>query len=151
MKKLLKYLGFGFISIVIFVVGVGLLTTVNSVDKEKVFEPFISNAIPQLTTWDVSNYKKLMSEKGFAGATQEQWDLYLKKVARLGKFQSIGNFELLSVKTLSPIGSPNITYAVFQVPVIFDTGLAHVQLGLQLSEDKVEINSIKFLSDILMQ
>ncbi len=151
MKKIFKYLGFGFLSVVIFFIGVVVITSINTVDKEAVFEPYIVKAIPMLTTWEQSAFQELMSEDGFKGATPEQWTLYLNKLAKLGEFQSIGKAELQNWKTLSPIGSPSVTYAVYQVPITFSTGLAHVQFALQSSEDKVEINSVKFLSDILMQ
>lgn len=151
MKRFFKYLGFGFLSVVIFFIGVVVITSINTVDKEAVFEPYIAKAIPMLTTWEQSSFQELMSEDGFKGATPEQWTLYLNKLSKLGEFQSIGKAELQNWKTLSPIGSPSVTYAVYQVPITFSTGLAHVQFALQSSEDKVEINSVKFLSDILMQ
>ena len=150
-KKFFKYLGFGFLSVIVFFIGIGIVTSINTVDKEVVFEPYIAKAIPKLTSWEQSSYQELMSEEGFNGATPEQWTLYLNKFSKLGEFQSIGKAELKNWKTLSPIGSPSVTYAIYQVPVTFSTGLAHVQLALQSSEDKVEINSVKFLSDILMQ
>lgn len=150
-KKFFKYLGFGILSVVIFFIGIGVVASINTVDKEAVFEPFIVKAIPKLTTWEVTPFKELMSEQGYTSATSEQWELYVKKVAKLGVFQSVGKAELQNWKTLSPVGSSSVTYAVYQVPVTFDTGLAHIQLGLQSSDGKVEINSIKFLSDLLMQ
>ena len=151
MKKLFKYLSFGILSVVLFFIGIGVFTSINTVDKEAVFEPFIAQAIPKLTTWEVTPFKELMSEQGYTSATSEQWELYLKKLANLGVFQSVGKAELQNWRTLSPVGSSSVTYAVYHVPVTFDTGLAHVQLGLQSSDGKVEINSIKFLSDLLMQ
>tara|TARA_R110001583_G_C5439020_1_gene389671 strand:- start:120 stop:575 length:456 start_codon:yes stop_codon:yes gene_type:complete len=150
-KKFFKYLGFGVLSVVIFFIGIIIVTSINTVDKEMVFEPYIAKAIPKLTSWEQSSYKELMTEEGFNGATPEQWDLYLNKFSKLGDFESVGKAELQNWKTLSPIGSPSVTYAVYQIPVTFSTGLAHVQLALQSSEDKTEINSVKFLSDLLMQ
>ena len=151
MNKFFKYLGFGFLSVVIFFIGIVIVTSINTVDKELVFEPYIAKAIPKLTSWELSSYQELMSEEGFNSVTPEQWILYLNKLSTLGEFESIEKAELKNWKTLSPIGNPTITYAVYQVPITFSTGLAHVQLALQSSEDKVEINSVKFLSDILMQ
>lgn len=151
MIKILKYLAFGILSVVVFFVGIAILSTINSVDKEAVFEPYIAQVIPKLTTWDKSAYQELMSDKGFNSATDEQWELYLKKFSILGEYQSIAKAELLNWKTLSPIGSSSTSYAVYQVPVTFSTGLAHVQLTLQSSENKIEINKIKFQSDLLMQ
>lgn len=151
MTKFFKYIGFGFLSVVVFFIAIAVITSINTVDKEQVFEPFISNAMPKLTTWNKAEYKDLMSEQGFTGASEEQWDLYLAKFSQLGKFQSASKAELQHWKTISPIGKPSITYAVYLVPVSFDTGLAHVELGLQVSEGNVEINSVKFLSDLLMR
>jgi hypothetical protein len=76
--------------------------------------------------------------------------LYLSKFSQLGSLQSIGVPELQQTSTVSPMGGSSTTYAVYLVPVTFDTGLAHVQLGLQSKDDKIQINSVKFLSDILM-
>lgn len=129
-KKFFKYLGFGFLSVIVFFIGIGIVTSINTVDKEVVFEPYIAKAIPKLTSWEQSSYQELMSEEGFNGATPEQWTLYLNKFSKLSKFQSIGKAELQNWKTLSPIGSPSVTYAIYQVPVTFSTGLAHVQLAV---------------------
>jgi hypothetical protein len=149
--KLFKYLGFGILSVVVFFIGIAIVTSINSVDKEAVFEPYITQAIPKLVTWEQSSYKELMSEKGFSSAKPEQWALALKKFSTLGDYKAMGVFELQNWKTLSPVGSPSITYAVYQVPVTFSSGLAHIQLTLQASEGKVEINKVKYLSDLLMQ
>ena len=58
MKKFFKYLGFGILSVVIFFIGIGVVASINTVDKEAVFEPFIVKAIPKLTTWEVTPFKE---------------------------------------------------------------------------------------------
>lgn len=150
MKKVFKYLGIGILSLVIFFVGIAILTSSKSVDHEQVFVPYIEKTIPELTTWEQEAYKTHMSKEAFEGATKAQWNLYLSKFSHLGSLQSIGVPELQQSKTLSSISGSSTTYAVYLVPVTFDTGLAHVQLGIESKNDKIQINSVKFLSDILM-
>ena len=150
MKKVLKYLGIGILSVVIFFVGIAIFTSSNSVNHEQVFVPYIEKIIPELTTWEQEAYKTHMSKKAFEGATKAQWNLYLSKLSQLGSLQSIGLPELQQSKTFSSMSGSTTTYAVYLVPVTFDTGLAHVQLSIESKDDKIQINSVKFLSDILM-
>ena len=151
MKKLFKILGFGLLSIVIFFVAIAAISMIGSVDKEEVLIPYIESAIPRLTTWDISEYKTLMSEDGFNGITPEQWDLYLKLFTKLGTLESVGTPELQNWRTMSGIPNGKTTYADYLIPLAFDTGPAHVELGLKHNKNKTEINSVRFLSDLLIQ
>jgi len=151
MKKTFKIIGFGLLSIVIFFIAITAVSMIGSVDKEEVLIPYIKSAMPKLTTWNISEYKALMSEQAINGATPEQWNLYLKKFSKLGTLESVGTPELQSWKTMSGIPNGKTTYAVYLVPLVFDTGDAHVELGLQHNKNRTEINSIRFLSNILIQ
>ncbi len=151
MKKFFKYLGFGLLSVVVFFVGLAIITSIVSVDKEETFPPYISEAVPKLVTWDIDEYKLLMSKQGMEAATPEQWQLYLDLFKKLGHLKSVGEPELQNWKTASTLNDGVTTYAVYLVPLTFDTGEAHVQLGLQHNNDKVKINSVRFLSDVLLK
>lgn len=151
MKKLLKYLGFGLLSVIIFFVAIFAITSVGGIDKEEVFVPFIESSVPKLSTWDIDTYKALMSEKGMEAATEKQWNLYLTKFSRLGTLKSVGIPELQNSQVMSTVATGTTTHAIYLVPLEFDTGSAHVQLMLQHNNDKVEINGVKYLSDLLLQ
>ncbi len=153
MKKFFKYLGFGLLSVVVFFITVIVITSIGSINKEETFPPYIAKAIPRLTTWDIEQYRSLMSEKGMAAVTSEQWQLYLEMFKKLGKLQSVGVPELQNSRVTSTVGTStgNTTYAVYLVPLSFDTGEAHVQLGLQHNDGEIEINSVRFLSDLLLK
>lgn len=151
MKTVLKYLGIGALSVVLFFVAIGIFVGVISVDKDKVFLPYIAEAVPKLTTWDIEQYRLLMSEQGMSAVTDEQWQLYLNVFKRLGQLQAVGEPALQNWKAASSVGTGNTTYAVYLVPLTFDTGPAHVELVLQHNNDKVEINSVRFLSDLLIR
>ena len=152
MEKLFKYLGIGALAIILFFMGIVAITSVNSADTEEVLEPYLAEVVPQIATWDQAVYKKLFSEEAFKSATPEQWELYLNKSSSaLGTFIEMGKPELKGFKTMSSIGGPSITYATYFVPVTFDTGLAHFRIGLQASEDKVEISGVQILSDLMYQ
>jgi|TARA_Y100000296_G_scaffold79328_1_gene103094 hypothetical protein len=151
MKKFFKYLGFGFLSVVVFFLAVIAITSIGSIDKEETFPPYIYESVPKLTTWDIEQYKLLMSEEGIGAATPEQWELYLEMFKKLGQLQSVGVPELQNSRVASTVASGNTTYAVYLVPLTFDTGKAHIQLGLQHNDGKVEINSVRFLSDLLLK
>ncbi|MCC5856146.1 MAG: hypothetical protein JJU10_10800 [Idiomarina sp.] len=92
-----------------------------------------------------------MSKQGMESVTPEQWQLYLDMFRKLGQLQSVGKPELQNWRTTLTLGSGNTSYAVYLVPLTFDTGEAHVQLGLQHKDGKVEINSVRFLSDVLLK
>ncbi len=151
MKKFFKYLGFGLLSVVVFFVAIIAITSIGGIDKEETFPPYIQETVPKLTTWDIEQYKLLMSQKGMESATPEQWQLYLDMFKKLGQLQSIGVAELQNSRVASTVATGNTTYAVYLVPLSFDTGEAHVQLGLQHNDGKVEINSVRFLSDLLLK
>ena len=151
MKKFFKYLGFGLLSVVVFFIAVIVITSIGGINKEETFPPYIAEAVPKLTTWDIEQYKLLMSEQGMGAATPEQWELYLEMLKKLGHLQSVGVPELQNSRVASTVATGNTTYAVYLVPLTFDTGEAHVQLGLQYNDGKVEINSVRFLSDLLLK
>jgi uncharacterized membrane protein len=151
MKKFFKYLGFGILSVIVFFIGVAVIASMGSIDKEETFPPYIADVVPKLTTWDIAQYEALMSQEGLEAATPEQWQLYLDMFKKLGELQSVGEPELQNWRSASTIGTGNTTYAVYLVPLTFDTGDAHVQLGLQHNDGKVEINSVRFLSDLLLK
>ncbi|MGF1689161.1 hypothetical protein L4C36_21240 [Photobacterium japonica] len=151
MKKLFKYLGFGLCSIIIFLLAGLYWVSSSAIEQEVNVEPFLAEAIPKLTEWEKTHYQTFMSEKAFGELNSEQWDLLLIKLSSLGQLETVGKEKLIKIKTLSPIGRSSITYVYYRVPVAFSTGRAHIELGLQLSENKLEINRINFLSDILLQ
>ena len=151
MKKILKHLGFGLLSVVIFFLGIAIITSIGSVDKDETFPPYISEAVPKLTTWNIEQYKLLMSEQGMKSVSLEQWHLYLGMFKKLGQLESVGEPQLQNWRSASTVSSGNTTYAVYIVPLTFDTGEAHVELGLQYNDGKVEINNVRFLSDLLLR
>ena len=69
MKKVLKYLGIGILSVVIFFMGIAILASSKSVDHELVFLPYIDKVIPELSTWEQKAYKENMSKEVFEGIT----------------------------------------------------------------------------------
>ena len=151
MKKFLKYLGFGALSVVTFFIAIAIITSVGSIDKEETFPPYIAEAVPKLTTWDIEQYKLLMSEQGMGAVTLDQWQLFLNLFSKLGQLEAVSEPALQNWKAASTINTGNTTYAVYLVPLTFDTGPAHVELGLQHNSDKVEINSVRFLADRLLE
>ena len=151
MNKFFKYLGFGLVSVVIYYVAIASITRIGSVDADETFPPYISAAIPKLTTWDIEQYKLLMSERGMNAVTPARWQLYLDTFKKLGQLQSVGEPILQNWYAALTINAGITTYAVYIVPLSFDTGPAHVELGLQHNNDKIEINNVKFLSDLLFK
>jgi hypothetical protein len=151
MKQFFKNLGFGLLSVVVFFIAIIVFTSIVGINKEETFPPYIEEAVPKLATWDIEQYKLLMTQHGMESATPEQWQLYLQKLKKLGKLQSIGAPKLLKSRVATSLSRGNTTYAVYLVPLIFDTGKAHVQLGLQHNNGKVQIYSIRFLSDLLLK
>jgi len=151
MKKLFKYLGFGILSIIVFFIGIIIITSIGGIDKEETFPPFIQEAIPKLTTWEIEKYQLLMSKDGMESTTPIQWQLYLDNFKKLGTFQKMGTPELQSSRVVSTTSSGTTTYAVYLVPLTFDTGDAYVELGLQHNNEKTEIYNVRFLSNLLLE
>jgi len=151
MKKFFKYLGFGVLSVVVFFVAIIVITSIGGVDKKETFPPYIEEAVPKLATWDIDQYEILMSKKGFGSATPRDWQIYLDMFEKLGVLQKVGVPNLQNSRVESKVSSGSTTYATYLVPLIFDTGEAQVQLGLQYSSEKIEINSVRFLSDRLFE
>lgn len=149
MKKFLKYLGFGLLSVFLCFIGIITITTIFKPDHKEVFEPFIQEAIPRLASWDIQEYQSIMSTEGYQSATEEQWHHILQMFAKLGTYQQCLEPELLSTKTFINTKSGIITHAVYQVPILFDTGLAHVKLSLLYDDGEVKAHGIKYLSDLL--
>lgn len=150
-KKILKYFGFSILSVIIFFASIAGIAAIMSPDNEEIFEPFISEAIPRITTWDLKEYRLLMSEEGYNSATEDQWKKYLKLFSKLGTYQSFNKPNMESTKTFINTKNGLITYAVYLVPIQFDTGLAHVRLTLQYDDGEVKANGIRYLSDILIE
>lgn len=151
MKKFFKFLAFSVLGLVTLLVGIIVFGSMGGADNDETFIPFIEDAIPKLTTWDIQEYKLLMSKKGMEAATPAQWELYIDLYATLGSLQGIGEPRLKNWQVKSMIPAGVTTHAIYVVPLVFDTGEAGVELVLQHKEDKVEINSVSFLSDLLLK
>ena len=151
MKKIFKYLGFGILSVIIFFIAIIIISNIGGINEEETFPPYIAEVLPKLTTWDIEQYRLFISKKGMEASTPEHWKLYINKVKKLGTLKEAGVPEFQNSKVSSTVRTGTTTYAVYLVPLTFDTGLAHVQLGLQHNDGKVEINSIRFLSDLLLK
>ena len=151
MKNFFKYLGFGVLSIVLFLIAIAVITSLGSIDEEEIFPPYIAASVPKLATWDIEQYKLLMSDEAQEGATPEQWRLLMEKFKTLGALQQVGTPELQDSSVVTRISSGTTTYAMYQVPLVFDTGEAHVLLGLQYDSEEIQIYSIRFLSDLLLK
>lgn len=151
MRNFFKYLAFGALSVAVFFVAIIVITSIGGVDKEEAFPPYIEETIPKLTTWDIDQYELLMSKKGFESATSGEWQIYLDMLEKLGILQKTGVPKLQNSRIESKISSGSTTYVTYLVPLIFDTGEAQVELGLQHNSEKIEINSVRFLSDRLFE
>ena len=148
MKKILKIFGIGALGVVVLIVGIGIFAFSVGVDVEDSFPPYIEEAIPKLVTWDLEQYERLMSKEGLSAATPKQWQLYLDKIKKLGQLKTVGKAQFQGFRTST---AKDTTYASYLVPVTFTTGEAHIQLALQHSNGKTEINSVRFLSDLLLE
>ena len=151
MEKLFKYLGIGALVIIVLIMVLVAITSINSVSTKEVFEPYLEERVPQLATWEMPVYKELLSSEAYKTSSPQQWQLYLNKFSMLGQYVEMGKPELKGTKTITPVGNPSVTYAFYLVPVTFDTGAAHLEIGLQASEGKVEITGLRVLSDLLFQ
>lgn len=150
--KIIKYLGFGLLSVFIFFIGMAVITTINKADPAETFIPFIKENMPEVAKWDLAVFKKLMTEEALGTATPEQWQMYIKKVSTLGKLESIGPFTLENSYSTTSISGNTKSTIVYLVPLNFDTGLAHARIILVHTEESgVKIQHIKFLADRLMQ
>ena len=151
MKKFFKYLGFGVLSVVVFFVAIFAIASIGGVDTEDTFPPYIEETVPKLTTWNVEQYNLLMSQQAKESATSEQWQLYMDMYTKLGELKSIGLPELQNSEVEFNLVTGRTTYVVYLVPLSFDTGEAHVQLGLLHNDGSIEINSVRFFSDLLFK
>jgi len=151
MKKIFKFIGIGLLGIVIFFAVIVATTMIGSIDKEEVFIPYIEFAVPRLTTWNIAEYETLMSKEGFEACTEEQMQLYLTLFSRLGTLESMGIPELQGWRNNVDSHRGRVVTATYLVPLTFDTGEAHVELGLQHLKGKTEICSVNFKSDLLIQ
>lgn len=75
-KKVLKYLGIGILSVVIFFLGIAIFTSSKSVDHEMVFLPYIVKVMPELSTWEQKAYKDNMSKEVCGGITRSYVLIY---------------------------------------------------------------------------
>jgi len=116
MKQFLKYLGVGILSVIIFVVGIGVIKNFGGIDKDEIFIPYIQESVPKLTTWDIEEYKLLMSEQGINSATPKQWALYLNTFKKLGTLKSVGTPELEKSHVSASIKNGTTTHAIYIIP-----------------------------------
>ena len=151
MKKFFKYLGYGMLSVVAFFIAIFVITSISGIDKEETFLPYIEEAVPKLTTWDIDQYELLMSKKGFESGTPIEWQFYLDTFQKLGILQKVGVPNFQNSRIELKLSSGSTTYAIYLVPLVFDTGKAHVRLVLQHSSGKTEINSVRFFSDLFLE
>jgi len=151
MKKIFKYFAIGILSLILFFVAIIVTTSISGIDKEETFFPYIEAAVPKLATWDIDQYELLLSESGFESATPGEWQHFLGMFEKLGVLQEVGVPIIENYRVETKISSGSTTYATYLVPLIFDTGDAHIRLGLQHNSDKIEINSVRFLSDRLFE
>ena len=139
------------LSVVAFFIEIFVITSISGIDKEETFLPYIEEAVPKLTTWDIVQYELLMSKKGLEAVTPREWQCYLDTFERLGVLQEVGAPNLQNSRIELKWSSGSTTYATYLVPLVFDTGKAHVRLVLQHSSEKIEINSVRFLSDLFSE
>ena len=149
--KILKYIGFGLLSIFLFFIGIAVINSSNQAKPSETFIPFIEQNMPEIAKWDKGVFKSLMTDEAFNSITSEQWDLYLKKLSSLGSLESLGELSLENTSTVTSFGGGTKTTVVYTVPLNFITGQAHTKLVLiHTDELGVKIHHIKFLSERLM-
>ena len=150
--KILKYIGFGLLSIFLFFIGIALINSANQAKPSETFIPFIKQSMPEIAKWDQGVFERLMTDEAFNSITTEQWQLYLNKVSSLGSLESIGELSLENTSSVTSFGGGTRSTAVYTVPLNFTTGLAHAKLVLVHTDELgVKIHHIKFLANRLMQ
>ena len=151
MKTFFKVVGIICTVIVALLIVLIVTASMSSTGADERFKPFIKETIPKLATWDRQPYQALMTEEGFGALNDNQWNLYLSKVSRLGDLVSIGEPEQQSIVSSSRTGSGSSVTAEYLVPVEFDTGPAHITLRLIEQDDAIRVHYIKLHSDLLLE
>lgn len=150
--KILKYIGFGLLSIFLFFIAVAVITTINKAEPSETFIPFIEQNMSEIANWDKAIFKRLMTDEAYNSITPEQWELYLRKMSSLGSLESIGELSLENMSSVTSFSGNTKSTVVYMVPLSFTTGLAHAKIVLVHTDERgVKINHIRFLSDHLMQ
>ena len=150
MKKKVNMTGLLLLSATVLIalaISVGLI---GEADRDELFVSYIETTMPKLASWEFDEYAMAMSERGLMAATEEQWERHLNKIAVLGTLESVGAPLLKNSRNMTPGEPGEVTYATCLVPLQFDTGPAHAVLGLEYSNEKVKINGVEYLSDVLL-
>jgi hypothetical protein len=146
--KALTIAGFVIVSGALFVFGVGVMIfRSGAIEEEEVFIPFIEASVPKLVPWDLEQYKKLLSDKGYSAVSDEEWVKYLQIMSKLGDLITVGNPEKKEWKRSLMFPTGFTHYATYEILAEFETGPARISLMLN-HNDETKIDGVGFYSDI---
>ncbi|MAK89617.1 MAG: hypothetical protein CMI13_00065 [Oleibacter sp.] len=113
-------------------------------NKEVVLVPFVENALDKIDSWQVEDFKSLMTEEGFSQQSESQWIAMLEQTKQLGSMISHEQPELVNWTHFNAFNGSDRTEAIYKTVVQYENRRLSVKLTLIHKDGETKIHGIRF-------
>lgn len=111
--------------------------------------PYINQALPQLSRWDLDATKELLDEDALARVTDERLTQMLEYLARIGELEDFERPRFKSTSTAMTTGAIERTVITYSVAARYSSGDAEVTLSLLDRDGAYSLLHFNFSSQAL--
>lgn len=150
-KKFLKVLGSFFLVLIILLVAVGSWIAFSSSNHEEKVIPYFAKNMPLITTWNIEQFKPLLTSEALAEFETERGQKVLKYFSTLGAPISFEEPEFASSISGVNLANGANEMVTFRVTGNFEKGAAILTITLAVKEETYKIQYIKVNSDVFLE
>ena len=150
-KKILKGIGITVLVIVLLFIGIGSYTGYKTSEYEETAVPYLKEAVPALSKWDIELSKEYFSSIVFEDTTDEDLAKLFNWLSKLGVLESLEEFEFINLRSgvNTKLGSHKLV--TYQTKAHFENGAALITVRLLDKDQVFKVYSFHVNSDALIE
>jgi len=145
-KKFIVYVLFIVLTVVTIYFGYGYVQS-NRFDPLVV--PYIEQAVPQLSRWDVAATKALLDEEALKRVSDNDLEKMMDYLTRIGELQGFDNPRFRSTSKAMTTGAIERGVVTYRVKATYSTGPAEITLSLVERDGEYALLHFNFQSQAL--
>ena len=117
-KKLLKGIGVVLLSLVGIIIVIAAWSGYKSSQYEGTAIPYMDKAIPELSKWELDNFKKYLTPSVMEELNEKDLKTLIKGLSKMGELVEVGDYQFNTVTSRALTSGGSGTFVTYIVPAI---------------------------------
>ncbi|WDT84396.1 DUF3887 domain-containing protein [Alteromonas sp. 009811495] len=130
-KKLLKGIGVVLLSLVGIIIVIAAWSGYKSSQYEGTAIPYMDKAIPELSKWELDNFKKYLTPSVMEELNEKDLKTLIKGLSKMGELVEVGDYQFNTVTSRALTSGGSGTFVTYIVPAKYENGEATLTITLK--------------------